>query len=485
MSRQRKLAKRKTNIPVIVASTIVILGVIAGLVLGVLPLLFQAPIQVEVPPTSFEFDCFDITTDKTLDCEVDVYRVLIEGKTQAEIDDLTPDEYELDDTVDSDRSYTPEDDYAYLVNIQDDELDYVPELFIPKLGINSIGLLNTSDNAAILAYSKNEHRINFEETEERDWELLITMLDEENKSSGNHGIKPFYSFGADEYVYPMITILFNTTAKLNFGELQDVNIDSKESVKGNELRYLINETIIGSSIFSYRFGLNLDTEFEVLRISVGLGTSEQFLEQLYQDFVVPFGGLEQKELRFIFPEKMKATYYNNMSGTPILDSSSDELNVSLFQFESFLGQPVNRSEFVSFFSGSKPIPADFFTVGFNVWKGVGLGINGSTTVFSVLDYAGFNLMSNFRFTPGNSGSDFFNETIGQGGGGSSEIRFDVITDLSIPDEAITIDTDIWELTYHNSTIYQNNWTTGFLTSYWDVNGIIFQTNATVGEDYKN
>lgn len=236
-------------------------------------------------PTDFTFFVDDHYTSLEVDNddhEIYVYRASIEDLTAEEIADLTFADFTLDEGKDSGESYDPDlTEYTYYCKINGSDID--EQWFVPELGTNSITVMNSTEDTAMLAYSTDELSSTILNTNYDKWTVQMQTLDAAEGTgvaTNKEGFLPYYDYEDDDTKYVVIRIAYNTTSQLSFCDFDSTYDYNERCVSGtnNYTYYEVDATLIGELEFDIQFDSNLGSTYEVLAIAVGYGTADSFTQ---------------------------------------------------------------------------------------------------------------------------------------------------------------------------------------------------------------
>jgi hypothetical protein len=242
------------------------------------------PDEEETPasPTTMTFLVVDyklMTAYADDDHEIYIYRSNIVGKTAAEIEDLEYADFSLADSGnDGSLTITPDyDTYVYKGKVNGSDL--VEYWFVPILGLNTLRVMNYTEDISMAAYAYPQMDVTLNQTDYRDIRVSIACLDAAEGSTAeltqNEGYLPYYDFENGVYMRFVIRVEFNTTAQLSWCEFRE-NYDCVEKASGNYLYYEISAVIYGAMDFDLRLGSTIGSSFELIGIAEGIGNAESF-----------------------------------------------------------------------------------------------------------------------------------------------------------------------------------------------------------------
>ena len=282
--------RRKSIAVIAVASSIVVLGAIFGILygtgvlsIGVTPVV-TVPDEIEI----VIHDALDSTNNDEIEeaSTIAWYRSKVSNLEEEEIKDLAYADFSADGTGDDKK---PDEDYVYIVKISGTDLvtkwfttdsrlfeGYLPLL---SLGINNVYIYNETEDLALSAYSP-VGGTTFNRTDYRDWNIIVNCLDDTEGVGADVTSLEGYGYGYDPsvgaWLTPVIKVTFNTTATNAFGEMR-TTFTVTEDCASTVMYFGIQCSLDGGETdFELRLGSGLGTTFEVTTLAAGWGYSGSF-----------------------------------------------------------------------------------------------------------------------------------------------------------------------------------------------------------------
>lgn len=267
---------------IILIAVLIIGGITVGIIAivspGLLGIEVQSPVDIDTP-TTYDFLVLDFATGEELeDVPIRLYATDTEDLSDAEIADLTFGDYVFDKEVDSGDNFVPDEDTLYWGHVN--TTDIVQNWFQPILGLNTIRVMNETEDVSMLASADPTMVTTVLDTVTRNWDIETQTIDADEsdpdvESTIEEGFLPYYDFETDTNVNFVIRLEFNQSASLSYAELRS-SFAQFEKVSGNYLYYEIDEVILGNNLFEIRYGSGLDDVFGAVSIAIGYGSAEDF-----------------------------------------------------------------------------------------------------------------------------------------------------------------------------------------------------------------
>lgn len=212
-----------------------------------------APVTPAANPTTFSFLVYDASNGDELDPDngsIFVYREDVSEFTDAEIADYEKlfANFELDDTLDIDETYTIEAGYEYVIMFNSTTYEN-QSILEPLAGEVVIVTAQVPTSYADLCYSDalDTTTLNTNSTASV-WNFAISCLNGDSNMDVDMGLVPQFDFENDETNYFKLELGFNTTVAR--ADVALTNLACTEELVGNNITYSFeNLQVFGSQVF--------------------------------------------------------------------------------------------------------------------------------------------------------------------------------------------------------------------------------------------
>jgi hypothetical protein len=275
-----------------------ILGVIVGgIIWGIINLQSVDTIEEgdeEEAATTYIIDLQDYCNPENNDEIVDAatitwykydYSEVDEEDIDSTLQDLIWTDFSVDGTGDE---LTPDVDTAYIAKINGSDL--VPAFYstdirlfegnlpLLTLGHNNVSIMNMTADEAMLAFSTDSMSSTINQTDYRDWTIVINSLDASEGTTAeidnNQGYLPYYNPETPEFYSLVVEFEYNVTAaSTSYVELQSAYVN-REVASGAYVYVEVDIPLYGSKSLEFRLSSVLGTTFEIIGIKISYGYAE-------------------------------------------------------------------------------------------------------------------------------------------------------------------------------------------------------------------
>ena len=291
-TRRRKMKKSTKNILIVaVIIALFVAGYVAYRNIQLQSQLagFQTTTKKATAYTFYVYDALNSSNDANMRdaVTINIYSKDVSSLTDSEIKDLVFSDFNLEKTIDSNISFTPDakKDYIFKINGSDVVTKYYVtdyRLFNAKVPLVSLGNIsvycyNETEDVAMLAFDTETLSTTINQTDFREWEIQANCLDASEGSSAKEtaaqGFESHFDPENNRNDWIVLKIEFNTTAQLSWVTYQSSD-DYQMSASGNYIYIEVDRNIADSSNnFKFKFSSGLGSDFEAISAAIGYGSA--------------------------------------------------------------------------------------------------------------------------------------------------------------------------------------------------------------------